>query len=130
MRGNEAFMDVPAATLRRKVLVLSATLGLSLLAMAIEADSLEQITVQAQRETLRKQVDQFFHSAMLKPPFDESMLRWDQAVCLMVVGMIQQAGEFVLRRLSELARESGVPVAKENCKHPNLFIIVAKNPHF
>jgi hypothetical protein len=92
------------------------------------ADSLEQITVQAQRETLRKQVDQFFHSAMLKPPFGESLLRWEDAVCPTVEGMIQPAGEFVLRRLSELARESGVPLAKENCKHPNLFIIVAKNP--
>jgi hypothetical protein len=94
----------------------------------VPADSLDSITVQAQRETLRKQVDQFFHSAMQKSPFDESLLRWDEAVCPMVVGMIQPAGEFVLRRLSELARESGVPLAKENCKHPNLFIIVAKNP--
>jgi hypothetical protein len=114
--------------LRRIVLVLSATLGLSLFAVVIEADSLDQITVQAQRETLRKQVDQFFHSALLKPLFDESLLRWEDAVCPMVVGMIRPAGEFVLRRLSELARESGVPLAKENCKHPNLFIIVAKNP--
>jgi hypothetical protein len=37
-------------------------------------------------------------------------------------------GEFLLRRLSELARDSGVPLAKENCKHPNLFVIVATNP--
>jgi len=65
---------------------------------------------------------------MLKPPFDESLLRWEDAVCPTVVGMIRPAGEFVLRRLSELARESGVPLAKENCKHPNLFIIVAANP--
>jgi hypothetical protein len=121
-------MGVPASTLRRIVLALSATLVLSLSAVAIGADSLDQITVQAQRETLRKQVDQFFHSAMLKPPFGESLLRWEDAVCPTVEGMIQPAGEFVLRRLSELARESGVPLARENCKHPNLFIIVAKNP--
>jgi len=92
------------------------------------SDSLDQITVQAQRETLRKQVDQFFHSAMLKPLFDESPLRWEDAVCPTVEGMIRPAGEFVLRRLSELARESGVPLAKDNCKHPNLFIVVAKHP--
>ena len=121
-------MGVPASTLRRIVLALSATLVLSLSAVAIGADSLDQITVQAQRETLRKQVDQFFHSAMLKPPFGESLLRWEDAVCPMVVGMIRPAGEFVLRRLSELARESGVPLAKENCKQPNLFLIVAANP--
>jgi hypothetical protein len=106
----------------------AAIIVLASISVSVIAASLDQVTVQAQRETLRKQVDQFFHSAMLKPPFDESILRWDQAVCPMVIGMIRPAGEFVLRRLSELARESGVPLAGENCKHPNLFIIVAKNP--
>ena len=106
----------------------AAVIALASISIPASADSLDQITVQAQREALRKQVDQFFHSAMLKPLFDESVLRWEDAVCPMVVGMIRPAGEFLLRRLSELARESGVPLAKENCKHPNLFIIVAKNP--
>jgi hypothetical protein len=105
-----------------------AVIVLGSVSIPASAAALDQITVQAQRETLRKQVDQFFHSAMLKPPFDESLLRWEDAVCPMVVGMIRPAGEFVLRRLSELARESGVPLAKENCKHPNLFLIVAANP--
>jgi hypothetical protein len=105
-----------------------AVIVLGRVSIPASAAALDQITVQAQRETLRKQVDQFFHSAMLKPPFDESLLRWEDAVCPMVVGMIRPAGEFVLRRLSELARESGVPLAKENCKHPNLFLIVAVNP--
>ena len=106
----------------------AAVIMLASISTPASADSLDQITVQAQRETLRKQVDQFFHSAMLKPLFDESPLRWEDAVCPMVVGMIRPAGGFVLRRISELARESGVPLAKENCKHPNLYIIVAKNP--
>jgi hypothetical protein len=121
-------MDVPTIRTRRCGLLAAASILLTCISTASRADSLDQITVQAQRETLRKQVDQFFHSAMLKPPFDESLLRWEDAVCPMVVGMIRPAGEFVLRRLSELARESGVPLAKENCKHPNLFIIVAANP--
>lgn len=108
--------------------VTVAVIVLGSVSVPASADSLDQITVKAQRETLRKQVDQFFRLAMLKPPFDESLLRWEDAVCPTVVGMIRPAGEFVLRRLSELARESGVPLAKENCKHPNLFIIVAANP--
>jgi hypothetical protein len=106
----------------------AAVIVLASISIPATADSLDQVTVQAQRETLRKQVDQFFHSAMLKPPFGESVLRWEDAVCPTVEGMIKPAGEFVLGRLSELARESGVPLGKENCKHPNLFIIVAKSP--
>ena len=117
----------------KRLLGLRSDLAVAVIVLAststlVSADSLDQITVQAQRETLRKQVDQFFHSAMLKPLFDESVLRWEDAVCPMVVGMIRPAGEFVLRRISELARESGVPLAKEDCKHPNLYIIVAKDP--
>ena len=121
-------MDVATIRTRRYGLSAAALILLTCISTASRADSLDQITVQAQRETLRKQVDQFFHSAMLKPPFGESLLRWEDAVCPTVEGMIQPAGEFLLRRLSELARESGVPLAKENCKHPNLFIIVAKKP--
>ena len=121
-------MDVATIRTRRCRLLAAASILLTCISTASRADSLDQITVQAQRETLRKQVDQFFHSAMLKPPFGESLLRWEDAVCPTVEGMIQPAGEFVLRRLSELARESGVPLAKEDCKHPNLFIIVAKKP--
>jgi hypothetical protein len=121
-------MDAPTIRTRRCGFLAAALILLTCIATPSYADSLDQITVQAQRETLRKQVDQFFHLAMLKPPFGESLLRWEDAVCPTVEGMIQPAGEFVLRRLSELARESGVPLAKENCKHPNLFIVVAKNP--
>jgi hypothetical protein len=121
-------VDVPIIRTRRCGFSAAALALLTCIAAPSCADSLDQITVQAQRETLRKQVDQFFHSAIKKPPFGESLLRWEDAVCPTVEGMIQPAGEFVLRRLSELARESGVPLAKENCKHPNLFIVVAKNP--
>jgi hypothetical protein len=119
-------MDAP--TIRTRRCGFLALILLTSITTPARADSLDQITVQAQRETLRKQVDQFFHSAMLKPGFDESPLRWEASVCPTVEGMIKPAGEFVLRRLSELARESGVPLAKENCKHPNLFIVVANNP--
>ncbi|HTD74201.1 MAG TPA: hypothetical protein VK652_11795 [Steroidobacteraceae bacterium] len=121
-------MDVTTVGTHLSCWIAAALLVLANISGAARADSLDQITVQAQRETLRKQVDQFFHSAMLKPLFDESPLRWEDAVCPTVEGMIRPAGEFVLRRLSELARESGVPLAKDNCKHPNLFIVVAKNP--
>src|ERR1700733_6793127 len=121
-------VDVPTIKTPRCGFSASALALLACIATPCRADSLDQITVQAQRETLRKQVDQFFHSAMLKPPFGESLLRWEDAVCPTVEGLIQPAGEFVLRRLSELAPESGVPLAKEDCKHPNLFIVVAKKP--
>lgn len=120
-------MRKPVGGLFRRVWRSIALVAFATFPPLVLAD-LDSITVQAQRETLRKQVDQFLHSAMMKPTFDESVLRWETPVCPLIGGMIRPAGEFVLRRLSELARESGVPLAKENCKHPNLFIIVADKP--
>jgi PBP1b-binding outer membrane lipoprotein LpoB len=87
-------MDVPRMRIRRCGVLAAALILLTCIATPSRADSLDQITVQAQRETLRKQVDQFFHSAMLKPGFDESPLRWEGAVCPMVVGMMRAAESF------------------------------------
>jgi hypothetical protein len=36
--------------------------------------------------------------------------------------------EYVLLRVSEIARAAGVPLAGEKCRRPNLFIIVTKQP--
>jgi hypothetical protein len=77
--------------LGRRCDLAAAVIVLASIYIPAIAESLDQVTVQAQRETLRKQVDQFFHSAMLKPPFGESLLRWEDVVCPTVEGMIQPA---------------------------------------
>jgi hypothetical protein len=82
-------MDVPTIRTRGCGFLGAGLVLLMSIAISSRADSIDQITVQAQRETLRKQVDQFFHSAMLKPPFGESVLRWEDPVCPTVEGMIQ-----------------------------------------
>ena len=54
--------------------------------------------------------------------------RWTEpAVCPAVSGLPRDEGEFVLERLSEIARTAGVPLAGESCK-PNLFIFVTADP--
>ncbi|HEY6455016.1 MAG TPA: hypothetical protein VIY90_06980 [Steroidobacteraceae bacterium] len=42
-------------------------------------------------------------------------------------GLSQQEGEFILGRVSEIARTAGVPRAREHCR-PNLFILVTADP--
>jgi hypothetical protein len=54
-------------------------------------------------------------------------MRWDHPVCPLVAGLTREQGEFVLHRLSDIARSSHVPLGKETCK-PNFFVIVAPNP--
>jgi hypothetical protein len=93
-----------------------------------QTESVPGITVEAQRERekLRHDVDAFAASAMTKS-FEDSFMRWDHPVCPLVAGLNRQEGEFVLYRLSSIARSVHAPLGKENCK-PNLFVIVAQNP--
>lgn len=91
-------------------------------------DSVPGITVEAQRERekLRHDVDAFAASAMTKS-YEDSFMRWDHPVCPLVAGLNRQEGEFVLHRLSNIARSVHAPLGKENCK-PNFFVMIARNP--
>jgi hypothetical protein len=53
--------------------------------------------------------------------------RWGSQVCPLVSGLPQSEGEFILERLSETARDAGVPLAAESC-NPNLYILVTSSP--
>jgi hypothetical protein len=44
-----------------------------------------------------------------------------------VAGLNKQQGEFVLARLSEIAKTAGAPLGAETCK-PNLYVIVTPDP--
>jgi hypothetical protein len=104
------------------------SLAFSLCAMPLLADT-PAVTVIAPREMeqLRNEVDTFVSSAITRPYSGDSLLRWDHPVCPLVAGMTRQAGEFVLARLSQIARSAHAPLGSETCK-PNLFVIVANNP--
>jgi len=57
----------------------------------------------------------------------EGLARWLEPACPLVSGLPQKEGEFVLARVSEIARTAGVPLAGENCK-PNLYILLTDDP--
>jgi hypothetical protein len=60
---------------------------------------------------------------------DDSMglARWLVPVCPLISGLSDQDGEFVLGRVSEIARKAGAPIAGEKCR-PNLYILISANP--
>jgi hypothetical protein len=50
------------------------------------------------------------------------------SACPLVSGLPRKDAEFILERLSEIARTAGVPLAdKENCR-PNLYVLVTDQP--
>jgi hypothetical protein len=64
-----------------------------------------------------------FVSAVTTAPFQESLAQWQKEIpiCPEVAGLPYDDGEYILSRLSQIARAAGVPLAPESCS-PNLHI--------
>jgi hypothetical protein len=61
-------------------------------------------------------------------PQPAGVARWLKSpVCPLVSGLAAPDGEFVLERVSEIARSAGVPLAGEHCQ-ANLYILVSSQP--
>ncbi len=113
----------------RPVMLALLTLVSGAASVSLHADNVGSVTVEGQRDPgkLRADVDTFVSSAFVRSHNGDSLLRWDDPVCPLVAGMNRETGEFVLRRLSQIAQAAHVPLGPETCK-PNLFIVVAKYP--
>jgi hypothetical protein len=123
-------MDVPSLGSCRGGWLVAALVILTSFAMPSGADSLDQITVQSQRdrEKLKREVNAFVATAIVQSHYDESLERWTYVpVCPLVAGLNKEQGEFILARLSQIAKTAGAPLAPEKCK-PNLFVIVSSDP--
>jgi hypothetical protein len=127
----EAIMDVPASANCRPILlgafigVLAATIPLS-----SSSQNLDTLTVEAQRqrEKLSHDVNVFVSSAIVQSHNDESLERWTyNKVCPMVGGLNKEQGEFILARVSEIARAARAPLGGEKCT-PNLYVLVSGDP--
>ena len=90
------------------------------------AETVQEVTVTAQRVTLTKRVTAFINN-ITGPQFERGLTLWRSPICPLVSGVPREDGEFILDRISEVARGDGIPVAGENC-HPNLFILMSKQP--
>jgi hypothetical protein len=87
---------------------------------------LDQVTVQAHRQALEQRLTTFVY-AVARPELDESLKRWRRPMCPLVAGLPEREGEFVLERLSQIARDAHAPLAGETC-HPNFYIVATMEP--
>jgi hypothetical protein len=93
-----------------------------------KSERLDEVTVTARRAQLAPKIRAFVNQiATLQPDGAEGLARWLTPVCPEVTGLPRQQGEFVLQRISEIARAAGVPLAGEHCR-PNLFNFVTADP--
>jgi hypothetical protein len=123
-------MDVRSSAISHSFWIWAAVAVLTSLANSVGADPIDTITVQAQRDKakLEREVNKFVSSTIVQPPnYDESLWRWKDKVCPLVAGLNKEQGEFVLARLSEIAKTAGAPLGSETCK-PNLYVILTPDP--
>jgi hypothetical protein len=89
---------------------------------ASAAEPLQEVTVTANRIELEKRVSKFVYQiAALQN--GEGIARWRIPVCPTVAGVSQQAGEFTLKRIAEIASAADVPMAAQPCR-ANLLVFV------
>jgi hypothetical protein len=92
------------------------------------SETLQEVTVTAHRVELEKRVSKFVNQIADADNGAEGLARWQKpSVCPLVSGLPEQDGEFILERVSEIARGAGVPLADEHCG-PNLYILVTDQP--
>jgi hypothetical protein len=93
---------------------------------ASNSEPLTEVTVTARRIELENRVSNFVYQ-IAATENEEGLPRWQKPVCPLVSGLSRQEGEFILERISEIARAAAVPLAGELCR-PNLYIFVHPHP--
>lgn len=92
------------------------------------SEPLDEVTVTARRSSeLAPKVRAFVNDISAVDAQAEGLARWHAPVCPLVSGLPRRDGEFILERLSEIARQAKVPLAGEHCR-PNLYILLTARP--
>jgi hypothetical protein len=81
----------------------------------------------AQRGELEPRISEFVNQIAGSNNDPEGLARWHKEVCPLVSGLPRPAAEFILARVSEVARAAGAPLAGEKCR-ANLYILVTAQP--
>ncbi len=89
------------------------------------SDPLQEVTVTAHR-SLEARVAKFVDD-IAAVEVGEGLPVWHRPVCPLVWGLNAQENAFVAERVSQVARDAGVPVADAHCG-ANLFIFVTTQP--
>jgi hypothetical protein len=94
---------------------------------ANEAHKLPQVTVEARRQ-LERRINEFV-SKMTNVPFSlqDSLPLWHDPLCFAVAGLPTDQGLFALGRLADVARATGLRLARSGCKY-NFIVIFSAAP--
>jgi len=87
----------------------------------------DSVIIHGRREReVKEQISKYVSGAVFSY-LNDSLERWNRPICPLVAGLPQERGEFILARISQIAKDSHAPLGPEQCE-PNLFIVVTDNP--
>ena len=111
----------------RRLLLFMASFALTIGIHSAQSAEPNTVTIQANKEReLKRQISQFVTGSVFTY-LNDSLERWNTPICPLVAGLPKERGEFVLARVSEIARDAHAPLGSEHCR-PNLYIVVSDNP--
>src|SRR6185295_17931557 len=94
------------------------------------ATTVEGVTVEARPKTdaeVRAQAHAYVDTVAVRPDHGDTLIRWREPLCPLVGGLPSEQGEYMLQRLTLIARTSGVKLAPGRCT-PNFYIVVTGDP--
>jgi hypothetical protein len=86
---------------------------------------LETIVVEGDRDAIRREAEAFV--ANIVADAWKPLARWRRPLCPLIAGMTPGQGEWVLLRLSEIARATKVPLGRRDCR-ANLYVVLTAEP--
>lgn len=96
-------------------------------ARAAEVSAPDTVIIQARKEKeLKRQISKFLSGSVFTY-LNDSLERWDTPICPLAAGLSKERGEFILERVSQIARDAHAPLGPEHCK-PNLYVVVTDTP--
>ncbi len=89
---------------------------------------LAEIEVEGHRQAVKRQMLHFVDQITPSDFLDVSLARWVTPMCPQVIGLSEDAGEYLLARISNIAEDAHVPLAEDSNCTPNLFIAFTPDP--
>jgi hypothetical protein len=106
---------------------LSFAACIAFAAPAAEDKVTEEVIVKGTRPEVEKRVNTFVKGVTHRGYAVESLVRWNKPICPLVAGIPAAQGEFILRGISQAARDAGAELDDEKCK-PNFHVVLTPEP--
>jgi hypothetical protein len=88
-----------------------------------------EVRAEAAPAALERRVDAFVRAITRNPGLsdEDSLVRWNSPICLLVAGLTAEDVKLVSARLSQISSSSGAPLARSSCQ-PNFIVVATSEP--